>query len=305
MSSFAPSVREQMRARIALQGPAGSGKTLTGMRLAAGLSPDGVFAVVDTERRALEYAQRRGENLPDRFDFLHTMPATADPAKLPGLIAEADRAGVGSLLIDSLSPYWSGTDGALDRVDRSRDKRAGWSEYRPVENAFREALLTFSGHLIVTMRVKTEYVTEYGTDGKVRVRRLGLKADQRDTIDYEFSIIGEMDAEHALTVVKTTCPDLVDRRIERPGVDLVETLRDWLGQGEPALTPRQIRDEAVKADTTVERLGELYRYAERRALHAAPVVDEIDQPTTLGPLLWLLAKQRKAAAAATGQEVTR
>lgn len=301
MSSFAPSRREQMRLRMALQGPAGSGKTNTAMIVARGLSPDGTFAVIDTENRALEYA--------DRFSFLHCAPAEADPGKLPGLVAEAAAAGVGALVLDSFSHYWSGVGGALDRVDRSRDKRAGWSEYRPVEAAMMRALLTFPGHVIVTLRVKTEYVTEVDPRGKTTTRRVGLKADQRDSVDYEFSVIGEMDTDHSLTVVKTTCPALVDQCIDLPGEPLVDTLREWLGQGDPVMDVREIRDKAIDQRTTADELREMWRDAKRRHLLGAPLLDELGMSTTLGDLFGRLAKERTpvptAPATTDGQEATK
>lgn len=290
MSLFVPARREQMRARIALQGPAGSGKTYTAMVLARALSAGTAgFGIIDTERRALEYA--------DRFDFVRHAPAVADPEQLPGHIAEAAAAGLGALIVDSYSLYWSGTGGALDRVDRTADKRRGWTEYRPVENAVRDALLTYPGHLIVTMRTKTEYVTEQNERGKTVTRRVGLKADQRDGVDYEFSIVGELDTEHTLTFTKTTCPALVDRSFNRPGQDLVDTLQDWLGQGDPVADVNQLRAQALAESSTVDVLRALFDDARRRHLLGAPVLDEHNRLTTLGELIRRLGAERGTAPA--------
>ncbi|GAA3455919.1 hypothetical protein GCM10018962_77530 [Dactylosporangium matsuzakiense] len=279
---FAPSRREQMRLRMALQGPAGSGKTFTAMTLAQGLSPDGRFAVIDTEQRALEYS--------DRFAFGHLAPSVADPEQLPGMVAAAAAEGFGALIVDSFSLYWSGVGGALDRVDRKADKRAGWGEYRPIEAKMMRALLGFPGHVIVTMRVKTEYVTEQDQRGRMVTRRLGLKADQRDSVDYEFSVIGEMDTDHALTVVKSTCAALTDQRLERPGADLVETLAAWLGQGEPAPDATTFRDRALVKDATQPDIRALYDDAKRRNLLGAVLVNEVGEPEELGALLVRLGK---------------
>jgi hypothetical protein len=291
MSLFAPSRREQMRLRLAVQGPAGSGKTPLAFLLAKGLSPNGSFAVIDTEHRALEYA--------DRYDFGHIAPDNADPEDLPRLVAAAGREGFGSLVIDSFTHYWSGLGGALDRVDRKTDKRAGWSEYRPIEAAMMRAILTYPGHVIATMRVKTEYVVEADKNGRNQSRRVGMKADQRDSVDYEFSVIGELDDSHTLTIVKSTCEALADRRITRPGRDLVDTLAEWLGQGEPMPSIMDYRDRAIDPSATVEVLREIFREASRRNLIAAPLMDENGDVTTLGALINRLGAERKPLQLAT------
>lgn len=55
--TFAPATRETAKARIALQGPGGSGKTKTALRMAEGLAKGGQIGLVDTERgSALKYA---------------------------------------------------------------------------------------------------------------------------------------------------------------------------------------------------------------------------------------------------------
>jgi hypothetical protein len=158
------------------------------------------------------------------------------------------------------------------------------------------ALLTFPGHVIATMRVKVEYATEVNERGRTVTRRVGLRADQRDTVDYEFGVIGEMDVDHALTVVKTTCDALVDRRIERPGDDLVATLAEWLGQGEPAPDANAFRDRALAPHATAADIRELWQDAKRRNLLDVVVIDDHNDETTLAALLTRLGHERKAAA---------
>lgn len=291
MTVFQQSKREQMRLRMALQGPAGSGKTYTAMTLARGLSPDGRFAVIDNEKRALEYA--------DRFVFGHIAPELADPEKLPAMIAAAAAEGYGALIIDSFTHYWSGVGGALDRVDRSGDKRAGWGAYRPVESRMMAALLSYPGHVIVTMRVKTEYVTEVDSRGRNVTRRVGLKPDQRDNVDYEFGVIGEMDDEHTLTVVKATCADLVDRKLNRPGSDLVDTLAAWLGSGDAAPDANTFRDKALTKGATYAEIRALYDDVKARNLLGAALINELGDTESLGDLLVRVGKELAPTTLAT------
>jgi hypothetical protein len=286
MSIFQPSRRQQMRLRMALQGPAGSGKTFTAFTLARALSPDGRFAVIDTERRALEYG--------DRFDFGHIAPDVADPNALPGMLAAAGNERYGAVVIDSFTHYWSGTGGALDVVDRTADKRRGWSEYRPVENKMMTAILTYPGHVIATMRVKTELVTEVDARGRTSTRRVGLKPDQRDGVDYEFSVIGAMDTDHTLTIVKSTCAALADQSIREPGLALADTLRDWLGQGDAVLDVNDIRDKALESTTGPEEIRALGQDARRRNLLGAIVQDGCGDLVTLDDLLRSVLRDRQA-----------
>ncbi|XVU25781.1 AAA family ATPase [Actinoplanes sp. CA-054009] len=302
MSLFTPARREQMHLRMALQGPSGAGKTFTAMTIMRGLVGEGgKFAVVDTEKRAREYAvlNEVDPETETAFRFGHLAPSLADPEKLPGYLKEAAHAGFEGIIVDSFTHFWSGLGGALDRVDRARDKRAGWGEYRPVEAAMMDALLTFPGHVIVTMRVKTEYVTETNSQGRTITRKLGLKADQRDSVDYEFSVIGEIDMDHTLTVTKTTCQDLVDKQINKPGPGLVETLAAWLGQGDPPPTAADLRDRALEQCPTVDDLRAVWDEAKNRALLEEVVQDGTGELLPLGTIL----KARRAELLGAGQPV--
>ena len=49
--SFEPATRETAKARIALQGPGGSGKTKSALRIAEGLAPGGLIGLVKDEDR--------------------------------------------------------------------------------------------------------------------------------------------------------------------------------------------------------------------------------------------------------------
>lgn len=300
MSVFAPATREQMKLRMALQGPAGSGKTLTSMIMARGLvGPDGTFAVIDTEKRAREYAVLRQGDPEGQFTFRfgHMMPDSYEPASLPKLLGSAAAEGYGAVIIDSFSHYWSGLGGALDGVDKYRDKRQGWSAYRPIEKQVAEAILSYPGHVIITMRVKTEYVIDQDASGRSQTRKLGTRADQRDVIDYEFSVIGEMDTEHAITITKTTCQELVDKRILKPGAEFIDVITEWLGQGDPAPDANYYRDEAVNPQATVDDLLTLHAVVKRRSLLNAHVVDDHGDIVPLGDLIVRLGRERKAQTA--------
>jgi AAA domain-containing protein len=283
---FTLATREAVKARIALTGPPGSGKTFTALTLATGLS--GRVAVIDTERgRAKEYA--------GTFSFHHFAPVRFDPRELVRLLAVAGQHGYGAIVIDSLSHYWMGKGGALEFVDERKGfAGGGWKDFRPIENSLLDAILSYPGHVIVTMRVKTAYVVETGPKGKQVPRKIGQRPEQREGIEYEFSLVGEMDHEHSMTVTKSTCPALSDAVIERPGTGVAESLLAWIDSGVPLPDAKELRDQAIDPATTHAELGELFKEVRRRGLSGASVVDDHGDDVTLGDLIVRLGNERKA-----------
>jgi len=86
----------------------------------------------------------------------------------------------------------------------------------------------------VTLRAKTDYVQERDEKtGRTVIRKVGLAPVQREGLDFEFDVCGDLDQEHSLVISKSRCPALADAVISRPGKELADQLRAWLGQGEP------------------------------------------------------------------------
>lgn len=290
---FVLATREAVKARIALTGPPGSGKTYTALTLACALA--GRVAVIDTERgRAKEYA--------GMFSFHHLAPGKFDPRELVHLLAIAGQHGYGAVVIDSLSHYWMGKGGALEFVDERKGfAGGGWKDYRPVENSLLDAILAYPGHVLATMRVKTAYVVETDARGKSVPRKVGQKPEQREGIEYEFSLVGEMDHDHVMTVTKTTCPELADAVIARPGAELAKVLLTWIESGVSLPDARELRDQAIDPATTHGELGEMFKEVRRRGLLGAYVVDDHGDDVTLGDLIVRLGHERRASEPAGGE----
>ena len=231
---FRRAVKRDAKVRLALTGPSGSGKTYTLLKIASELG--GPIALVDTERRSAEkYA--------DLFEF-DTLPLESfSPDLVPRLIETAVAQGYRVLIIDSLSHFWTGTDGELDQVEkvkrRLRDNGfAAWREITPKHNRMIDAMLSAPIHILVSMRVKTEWVleTEERT-GKTKPRKIGLQPVMREGIEYEFDVCGDMDQENTLQITKSRCPKLSGGVFPKPGKELADALKEWLGS-EAAPEPR-------------------------------------------------------------------
>ena len=292
--NFAPATKAQAKARIAFAGPSGSGKTYTSLVTATALG--GRLAVIDTERgSAAKYA--------DLFTFDTLTMHTYDPRDLVKALASAGAAGYDVVVVDSLSHFWMGTGGMLEQVDQAAKRSgggntfAGWKEARPMERAMVDALLAYPGHVIVTMRTKTEYVVDENDRGKKVPRKIGTKPEQRDGIEYEFDIVGDLDLENTLIVAKSRCRALAKAVIREPDEEFGQRILAWLTDGaDPGVSVADVRTKALDPDTTVEELRQLYTAEEQIGRLGAAIEDESGQPTTLGELLSRLGKARKATA---------
>ncbi|MFD8970495.1 AAA family ATPase [Streptomyces sp. NPDC059568] len=283
--AFAPATREQARARIGIQGPAGSGKTKTLLRIAEGLAQGGPIGLVDTERgSALTYATVPNRPELGGHSFLHLPMDTHDPRHLTGVVAEAERIGLAVLGIDSWSHFWNGRGGLLEIVEKAGSASGsggtfgGWRTGNPIEQAMLDALLNFRGHLIVTMRTKTDYVIQ----GKT-VTKVGTKTVQRDGTEYELGVLMDM-VEGTATITKTRYEPLDGLVIHHPGEEIGETILEQLGQGVDPVAA--IIDGLTAEDLTYQGALELHAKAKSKGLlstgHLHPTTGE---PTTIGDLI--------------------
>ena len=292
--AFKPATREASYARLALTGPSGAGKTYTALALATALSDK--VAVIDTERgSASKYVGLNG------WQFDTVQPSSFSPKSLVELLGTAAGGEYGCVIVDSLSHYWMGVDGMLEQADRHAVRGntfAGWKEVRPDERRMIDALVAFPGHVIVTMRSKTEYVIEENERGKKTPRKVGLKPEQREGIEYEFDVVGDLDHDCTLTVVKSRISTLSKAVIPLPGEDLAHQIRDWLADGTVIPTVAEYRSRALGMSELAELKG-LYEEITGHRLDAAPTVDGDGNPTVLGDLVMNRARYLKA----TGEAV--
>ncbi len=236
-SMFQRATKRKLKARIALDGPAGSGKSYTALRFAHALAgPSGRVAVIDTEHRsASKYTGESPDGIPFTFDVCeleHYAPST-----YTNVIREAGKAGYDVLVIDSLSHAWDGVGGALDQVDRkaassrSGNSFAAWRDVTPMHREMVEAILACPAHVIVTMRSKMGYEMETDDKGKVKPVKVGLKPIQREGVEYEFDVVGDLDLDHMIVISKSRCSALDGARSVKPGAPFIRPLIAWLSDG--------------------------------------------------------------------------
>lgn len=233
MSTFQRATKRNVRARIAFDGPSGAGKTWTALEWAQVLGQK--IAVVDTERASASlYADRFS------FDVLEIGPPF-HPDRLVEAIRSAESANYEVLVIDSLSHFWEGEGGVLDIADAAGSRAggnswAGWKTATPALRHLIDVILASDLHVITTMRTKTEWTQEEYTDSKghkkTRPVRLGMAPVMRQGLEYEMTIVGDLDLEHRLTISKSRCDALSDL-IVQPGraAEAAETFLNWTKTG--------------------------------------------------------------------------
>ena len=295
---FLPATKDGHMARLSIQGPSGCGKTWTGLQAAAGLAEGREFAVIDTERRA---ASLYIDDLGVAFKTLAMR--TYDPRDLRKALASAASKGFPAVMVDSLSHFWHGTGGTLDQVDRAASKYggnkfAGWKDGGELQNDMIEALMAYPGHVVVTMRSSVKWVLEENERGQKAPINKGMRAQQRDGIEFEFGVAAEMDRENSLWFIKTRCPVFQGARMKRPhgARDIAKPYLDWLRSGAKEIDPSVWVDAASSSEATADGLLALYREVEAASALATPLMHpETGQPTSLGAYIKERGTALKAA----------
>jgi hypothetical protein len=161
----------------------------------------GRIAVIDTERgSASKYS--------DRFDFDVLDLERPVIEQYIDAIHEAQNGGYNVLIIDSLSHGWQQLLEQIDEIAKTKfhgNTWSAWSEGTPLQRKFVDTIIRFNGHIIATMRSKTEWSIEQqeknGKTVSVPVR-VGLGPEQGKGIEYEFDLLIELNMNHGATVIK-------------------------------------------------------------------------------------------------------
>ncbi len=221
-TGFKKATKADSKLRMAIFGPAGSGKTFTALSIAKGLGNR--TALIDTERgSASKYASTF------KFDVAELEDNTI--SSYVTMIGNAN-GHYDSLIIDSLSHGWKELLEQVDRIAKAKyrgNKWSAWSEGTPLQDKLVNAILGFKGHVIATMRSKTEWTTEKDErTGKTRPVRIGLSPEQGKGIEYEFDLLMEINPEHFGHIIKDRSGEFQDKIIEKPGVKFGEEIISWL-----------------------------------------------------------------------------
>lgn len=231
--------RSQAFLRLAFTGASFAGKTTASLLLAKGivdamvaagkLSPSQTprIGVIDTERRS---AQLYAHLTP--FDTIELGPPYSI-ARYLGALKALEDAKYPIIIIDQISHAWAGQGGVL----QSMKGEGNWSEWKkqtPIHDEFIDSILRSPGHIIVTMRSKTEWVLEDTVNKRGEAtkspRRIGMAPIQRPGVEYEFTTLLDLQingTQRSISVQKDRTGVFTDLSIHRP--------EDWGKAGQAAV----------------------------------------------------------------------
>lgn len=252
---FKKATKKQSKLRCALFGVSGAGKTYTALQIAKGFKKAKVgkkIAVIDSEfGSASKYS--------DRFDFDTLNIEDKSIANYVNAIELAEEEGYDILIIDSMTHAWKELLADVDKIAKAKYKGnswAAWNEGTPKQNALIDTMLKFKGHLIATMRSKTEWTIK-DEGGKVQPIRVGTAPEQGKGIEFEFDLLLELTPDHIMNVLKDRTGKFQDEMRDKPGEDFGEELASWLNEGEedPRFY-RQTKEEKDLVDKIIDMARE-------------------------------------------------
>jgi len=238
--------KKQVKIKLALQGCAGSGKTYSALLLAYGLCHDwNKIAIIDTENGSADLYASLGE-----YNVLQ-LKENFTPEKCIEAINVCESAGMEVIIIDSISLCW---DNLLEyHANLQGNSFTNWQKITPRMNAFMQKILQSNRHIICTMRCKQDYVLNE-KNGKMVPEKVGLKAVMRDGIDYEFTIVFDINMKHQCVTSK----DRTNLFVGQPDFTITsqtgEKISDWCNDGVSMQTIKQ----QIKDCQTLEELTRIY-----------------------------------------------
>ena len=250
------SERRKAKIKMALQGSAGSGKTYSSLLLAHGLT-NGDFskvAIIDTENGSADLYAHLGS-----YNVL-TLTPPFTPDNYIKAIDVCEKAGIEVIILDSISHCW---DYLLDyHSSLAGNSFTNWAKIKPLEKSFMDKILQCDAHIIATMRTKQDYVLNQ-KDGKFIPEKVGLKAVQRDGIDFEFTLVFDIDIKHFAVSSKDRTGLFMGKPEFTINPSTGRKILEWCNSG----TNLQSAREKIKNTRNLEELNVLYnQYSNWREL---------------------------------------
>ena len=240
--------RKRSKIKMGLQGPSGAGKTMSSLLVAFGLSGDWTkISVIDTENHSADLYAHLGK--------YNVLPLTAPftPEKYIQAIDVCINAGMEVIIIDSSTQEW---EYLIDyHASLQGNSFTNWSKITPRHNDFVQKMLQSPVHIIATMRTKQDYVLSE-KNGKMVPEKVGLKTVQRDGMDYELTLVFDLDMKNHATSSKDRTGLFFGKPDHKLSVETGKLIKDWCNSGSD-VSPEQLQQLILKC-TTVQQLRDLY-----------------------------------------------
>lgn len=240
--------RKKAKIKLCLQGPSGSGKTYSALLLAYGLCNDwNKIAVVDTENHSAELYAHLGT-----FNTLQ-LSAPFTPEKYMQAIDVCEKAGMEVLVIDSVTHEW---ENLLDyHTSLQGNSFTNWGRVTPRHNEFVRKILQSSVHIISTIRTKQDYVLNE-RNGKMVPEKVGLKTVQRDGLEYEFTLVFDINMKNHAIASKDRTGLFFGQPEQKLSVETGKQINDWCNSG-----------AAITVDDVSRRISDIISIQELLSLY--------------------------------------
>jgi hypothetical protein len=248
------SSRKKAKIRLGLQGPSGSGKTYSSLLIAFGLCGNwSKISVIDTEANSADLYSHLGE-----FNVIN-ISEPFSPEKYLQAIQVCEEAGSEVIIIDSMSHEWEGPGGILDIHSKlTGNSFTNWGKLTPRHNAFVQGMLHSKAHLIGTIRTKHDYIlTE--KNGKQVPEKVGLKAIQRENLEYDFTLVFDLDIKNNANAYKDRTGLFFGKGELRLSESVGKSIRAWCDQGTEPNREIEALLAKIEATTSIDELVSLFK----------------------------------------------
>lgn len=243
---FKKAQREQVRIKVSIAGPAGSGKTMSSLLMAYGLTraefPNlseaeiwDKICLIDTESGSgsLYVGKQVGPTTIGAYNTIDLTPPF-EPGVFVDAIHMAEAHNMNVIIIDSLSHAWAGSGGALDMqgkiAERSGNSWTAWRSVTPQHNKLVDAMLQSPAHVIANMRAKMEYQQTTNDAGKKQIKAMGMGVVMREGIEYEFTVSFMLDYDHIANATKDRTT-IFDGKYFTIDANTGKQMYQWLSSG--------------------------------------------------------------------------
>ena len=267
---FKKAQREQVRIKVSIAGPAGSGKTMSSLLMAFGLTRAEFpnlsdaeiwekICVIDTESgsASLYVGKQVGPTMIGQYNVIDLCPPF-EPQTFVDAIHMAEDHGMNVIIIDSLSHAWAGVGGALDQqgaiAARSGNSWTAWRSVTPQHNKLVDAMLQSPAHVIANMRAKMDYEQITGDNGKKQVKAVGMGVIMRDGIEYEFTTSFMLDYQHNANATKDRT-GMFDGKYFTIDANTGKQMYQWLSSGAVPAPRENPVPEPRKAEPDADRVA--------------------------------------------------
>lgn len=240
--------RKKAKIKMCLQGPSGSGKTYSSLLLAYGLCNDwSKIAVIDSENHSSELYSHIGA-----YNVLQLAPPYTPESYIKAIEA-CGQAGMQVIIIDSISHEWEFLLEA--HASLLGNSFTNWNKIGLRHKAFVQAMLSSKAHIIATTRTKQDYILSE-RNGKMVPEKIGLKALQREGLDYEFTLVFDLNMKNSAVASKDRTGLFSGQPSQIISIETGKAINNWCNAGSD-LAPSDIT-VIIYSCNTIDELLELY-----------------------------------------------